>query len=157
MDLYHQLTPAILSYEGIAYQYMAPSVFENGPVCLCAGASAHPVCILRRGEADGRRDAVPPGDAGKGKDRRGQRICMITGETGCTGRFSMTAGSLSIWRQKNTPGVSRSICSRRMFTLPASLENSAARRSSRKACTRRWPEARWCGSWRRTGSDPRRK
>lgn len=30
MDLYHSLTPAILSYEGIAYQYMAPSVFENG-------------------------------------------------------------------------------------------------------------------------------
>ena len=30
MDLYHGLTPAILSYEGIAYQYMAPSVFENG-------------------------------------------------------------------------------------------------------------------------------
>lgn len=30
MDLYQQLTPAILSYEGIAYQYMAPSVFEYG-------------------------------------------------------------------------------------------------------------------------------
>lgn len=30
MDLYHQLTPAILSYEGIAYQHMAPSVFEYG-------------------------------------------------------------------------------------------------------------------------------
>lgn len=30
MDLARQLTPAILSYEGIAYQYMAPSVFENG-------------------------------------------------------------------------------------------------------------------------------
>lgn len=30
MDLYRQLTPAILSYEGIAYQYMAPSVFEYG-------------------------------------------------------------------------------------------------------------------------------
>ncbi len=30
MDLYKQLTPAILSYEGIAYQYMAPSVFEYG-------------------------------------------------------------------------------------------------------------------------------
>ena len=27
MDLYARLTPAILSYEGIAYQYMAPSVF----------------------------------------------------------------------------------------------------------------------------------
>lgn len=30
MDLYHRLTPAILSYEGIAYQYMAPLVFESG-------------------------------------------------------------------------------------------------------------------------------
>ena len=30
MDLYRRLTPAILSYEGIAYQYMAPSVFEYG-------------------------------------------------------------------------------------------------------------------------------
>ena len=30
MDLYHKLTPAILSYEGIAYQYMAPTVFEDG-------------------------------------------------------------------------------------------------------------------------------
>lgn len=28
MDLYHALTPALLAYEGIAYQYMAPSVFE---------------------------------------------------------------------------------------------------------------------------------
>lgn len=29
MDLHKRLTPAILSYEGIAYQYMAPSVFED--------------------------------------------------------------------------------------------------------------------------------
>ncbi len=29
MDLYHALTPAILSYEGIAYQYMAPGVFTD--------------------------------------------------------------------------------------------------------------------------------
>ena len=29
MDLHKALTPAILSYEGIAYQYMAPSVFET--------------------------------------------------------------------------------------------------------------------------------
>lgn len=29
MDLNKMLTPAILSYEGIAYQYMAPSVFEE--------------------------------------------------------------------------------------------------------------------------------
>ena len=30
MDLRSHLTPAILAYEGIAYKYMAPSVFENG-------------------------------------------------------------------------------------------------------------------------------
>ena len=30
MDLYGRLTSAILSYEGIAYQYMAPAVFEEG-------------------------------------------------------------------------------------------------------------------------------
>ncbi len=29
MDLYKNLTPAILSYEGIQYQYMAPMVFES--------------------------------------------------------------------------------------------------------------------------------
>lgn len=27
MDLFHDLTPAVISYEGIQYQYMAPSVF----------------------------------------------------------------------------------------------------------------------------------
>ena len=30
MDLHSQLTPAILSYEGIQYQYMAPGVFSDG-------------------------------------------------------------------------------------------------------------------------------
>ena len=29
MDLHTNLTPAILSYDGIAYQYMAPAVFED--------------------------------------------------------------------------------------------------------------------------------
>ena len=30
MDLYRSLTPAVLSYEGIQYQYMAPGVLEAG-------------------------------------------------------------------------------------------------------------------------------
>ena len=30
MDLHNRLTPAILSYEGIQYQYMAPGVFTDG-------------------------------------------------------------------------------------------------------------------------------
>lgn len=30
MDLDREVTPAILAYEGIQYQYMAPAVFEDG-------------------------------------------------------------------------------------------------------------------------------
>lgn len=30
MNLRERLTPAVLSYEGLAYQYMAPAVFEDG-------------------------------------------------------------------------------------------------------------------------------
>jgi len=30
MNLFDGLTPAVLSYEGLAYQYMAPAVFEDG-------------------------------------------------------------------------------------------------------------------------------
>ena len=30
MNLYENLTPAVLSYEGLAYQYMAQAVFEDG-------------------------------------------------------------------------------------------------------------------------------
>ena len=30
MDLHKNLTPSVLAYEGIAYQYMAPAVFEDG-------------------------------------------------------------------------------------------------------------------------------
>ena len=32
MELEQGLTPALLSYEGIAYQYMAPAVFEDGHI-----------------------------------------------------------------------------------------------------------------------------
>lgn len=32
MDLHSRLTPGILSYEGIAFQYMAPAVFENSSI-----------------------------------------------------------------------------------------------------------------------------
>ena len=30
LDLTKNLTPAVLAYEGLAYQYMAPAVFEDG-------------------------------------------------------------------------------------------------------------------------------
>ena len=30
MELYHDLTPAILAYDGIQYRYLAPNVLEEG-------------------------------------------------------------------------------------------------------------------------------
>ena len=67
MDLYECLTPAILSYEGIAYQYMAPSVFETG---MFDYVQEH-LRILSAfygvlKPMDG-GDAVPSGDAGEGE------------------------------------------------------------------------------------------
>lgn len=32
IDLYNNLTPALLSYEGLQYQYMAPGIFTNGEI-----------------------------------------------------------------------------------------------------------------------------
>ena len=156
MDLYHQLTPAILSYEGIAYQYMAPSVFENGQF---AYVQEHLRILSAFYGVVRPMDGVTPYRLemqAKAKIAGAKDLYDYWG-IGCTGKSLMTAGSLSTSRQKNIPGVSRSICSWRMFISPASLANSAVRRSSRKACTRRWPEVRWCSSWRRTGSVLRRK
>lgn len=39
MDLKKRLTPALLSYEGIQYQYMAPGVFEQKTGIMCS-----PIC-----------------------------------------------------------------------------------------------------------------
>lgn len=35
MDLEKGLTPALLAYEGIQYQYMAPGVLRMGHGCMC--------------------------------------------------------------------------------------------------------------------------
>lgn len=54
MDLRRDLTPAILAYDGIAYQYMAPQVFErpglttSRPGSLCSPACTG-FCVLWTG------------------------------------------------------------------------------------------------------------
>ena len=81
MDLRRNLTPAILSYEGIQYQYMAPGVFTSAGIRLCPGASADPVGLLRPAAPLRRRDPLPPGDAGQAGGGRGQRTSMPSGAT----------------------------------------------------------------------------
>lgn len=46
MDLHRRLTPAVLAYEGIQYQYMAPNVFEEKQFFLYSRAPAYPIWIL---------------------------------------------------------------------------------------------------------------
>ena len=70
MDLYHMLTPAILSYEGIAFQYMAPAVFEDGQFEYIQKASENFIRILWKLKATGRCETISPGNAGKGYNRK---------------------------------------------------------------------------------------
>ena len=156
MDLCHGLTPAILSYEGIAYQYMAPAVFESGQLQyvqehLRILSAFYGVVKPLDGVTPYRLEMQAKAKIGGKKD-----LYEYWGGT-CTGRSWTRAGSSSIWRQKNIPGVLRNICSRRMCISPASSVNFPGRRSCRKACMPRWPEARWCGIWRRIGSGIRRR
>ena len=70
MDLYRGLTPAVLSYEGIAFQYMAPAVFEDRQLAYVQKALENPVCVLWGFGTNGWGDTVPVRNAGKGRDRR---------------------------------------------------------------------------------------
>ena len=79
MNLRSNLTPAILSYEGIAYQYMAPSVFEVKHFAYIQAhlriLSAFYGCL----KPYGRRCAVPTGNAGKSADCRVQKSLRFLG------------------------------------------------------------------------------
>ncbi len=65
MDLERQLTPAVLAYEGLAYQYMAPGVMTEGMLFLFTGASADPLRLLWRAATLRRGGALPAGNAGE--------------------------------------------------------------------------------------------
>ena len=54
MDLYSRLTPAVLAYEGIAFQYMAPSVFE----IQFAKSFKNPVFVLWHFKTNGWCDSL---------------------------------------------------------------------------------------------------
>ena len=100
MDLYHMLTPAILSYEGIAFQYMAPAVFEDGQfeyiqkhlrILSAFYGSLKPLDGVKpyRLEMQAKVTIEIP------------EIYMTIGEICYISPLLMTAGSLLIWHQKN--------------------------------------------------------
>ena len=79
MDLYRGLTPAVLSYEGIAFQYMAPAVFEDRQLAYVQKHLRILSAFYGVLEPMDGGDTVPVRNAGKGWDRRCKKICMITG------------------------------------------------------------------------------
>ena len=74
MDLYHLLTPAVLSYEGIAFQYMAPSVFEDSQFEYVQNHLRILSAFLWRSKTVGWRDTLPLGNAGKSRHRRCKKL-----------------------------------------------------------------------------------
>ena len=86
MDLRRNLTPAVLAYEGIQYQYMAPNVFTNREydyiqehLRILSGFYG----VLR--PFDG--DALSSGDAGKAKNSRGERPLQLLEQQTCRAYF----------------------------------------------------------------------
>ena len=69
MDLYHLLTPAVLSYEGIAFQYMAPSVFEDSQFEYVQNHLRILWCVKTKGWCD----ALSFGNADEGWNRRNKK------------------------------------------------------------------------------------
>ena len=74
MDLYNRLTPAVLAYEGIAFQYMAPSVFEDSQFEYVQNHLRILSAVLWRSKTVGWRDTLPLGNAGKSRHRRCKKL-----------------------------------------------------------------------------------
>ena len=70
MNLYQMLTPAVLSYEGIAFQYMAPSVFEDMQFEYVQNHLRILSAILWGSETNGWCDTLSFRNAGKGRNWR---------------------------------------------------------------------------------------
>ena len=91
MDLEKNLTPAILAYEGIQYQYMAPSVFEDREI---AYIQEHLYILSGFYGALKPLDGIVPYRLEmQAKAAVGERkISMGSGETGCTVRCGERTG-----------------------------------------------------------------
>ena len=143
MDLCHGLTPAILSYEGIAYQYMAPAVFESGQLQyvqehLRILSAFYGVVKPLDGVTPYRLEMQAKAKIGGKKD-----LYEYWGE--------------HLYREVLDESRILINLASKEYSSPASSVNFPGRRSCRKACMPRWPEARWCGIWRRIGSGIRRR
>ena len=121
MELEKNLTPAILSYEGIQYQYMAPSVFEGKEI---AYIQEH-LCIL-----SGFYGALRPLDGVTPYRLEMQAKAAVAG----------TRDLYEFWGD--------AIC-RAVTAGEGTVLNLASKEYARREPWPRWPGVRWCGIWRR--------
>ena len=142
MDLYRNLTPALLAYDGIQYTYMAPAVFEDGQY---AYVQEH-LRIL-----SGFYGVVKPMEGVVPYRLEMQaKAAVISGAKTSIGRSWMRAGFSSILLQRNIRSASKNTCSRRIAVLPVFSGNLKTERSSRRACTQKWRAERWSATWPRS-------
>ncbi len=86
MDLRKGLTPALISYEGIQYRYMAPGVFTTEELAYVRehlrilSGFLRPSAALRWGST------LPSGDAGKAFYLRSKRPLRLLGHNNCKKR-----------------------------------------------------------------------
>ena len=137
MDLERDLTPAILSYEGIQYQYMAPGVFETGQFAFI---QEH-LRIL-----SGFYGLLRPFDGVVPYRLEMQAIGIYTrfGGTNWPWLLRGRRTGCSIWLPKNTAGPYRRICRGRCAWLTVCSEKPSMEKWWKKARFAKWPAVKWC-------------
>ena len=121
MDLYRNLTPAVLSYEGIAYQYMAPAVFEDRQLSY---VQEHLRILSAFYGVLKPMDGVTPY------------------------RLEMQAKA-SIGSAKDIPNAWKNIYRMRTPILHVFSGKKFRESLSPKELMPRWPGGRWCGLWQK--------
>ena len=147
MDLRRRLTPALLSYVGLQYQYMAPGVLEQrqydylqAHLRILSGFYG----VLRP------FDGVTPYrlEMGPSWKQTVRGTCTASGGTSWPGFWSPGTGRGWTWPPGSTAGLwSRAWAPGCAFS-PASLGSGRGTRSWRKAPCAKWRGGRWCAGWR---------
>ena len=147
MDLRQGLTPAILSYEGIQYRYMAPGVFTGAEFAYIQehlrilsgfygllrpfdGVTPYRLEMQAKLAADGCPDLY---------SFWGERLArQLFSESGCILNLASREYSVCVSRYLPLPSASS----------PAFSVRSRAAEWWKRAPCAKWPVGRWCGTWR---------
>ena len=156
MDLREKLAPAILSYDGIAYQYMAPTVFETEMLCYVQehlrilsgfygilkpmdGVTAYRLEMQAKLALCGAKNLY---------DYWGDRLYR---------ELRDSSGIIVNLASKEYSKCIEKYCVLRTAISPAIFLKSKRRSLYKRECTVRWLAEKWSVLWRKTGLRSRRQ